>query len=256
MQPHELWFTSLLNRLFGGPVLSLLHGLGMKPESAAHPIPDYVAMQIVVALVLMGLFAWLRWRLSVDRPGKVQQVMELVVEGLGDQSEEIIGHEGRKFLPFLFTLAIFIFLCNVLGLIPGFETPTGIYVEQAPFKLVGIYVTVGCALAAFVYYNYSGIRHHGLLSYARTFLGPVLVMAPLMFLIEVVSHSARVLSLSVRLFANMMAGHQITLIFASLLPLGVPVVFEGLHIFVAALQAFIFVVLTMVYLAGAVAEEH
>jgi len=246
MQHHELWFTALLNQLFADPVVSLLQGLGIQPESTSHPIPNYVAMQIVVAIILMGLLAWLAKQLSVDRPGKMQQIIELVVEGLGTQCDEIIGHGSRKFLPFLFTIALFIFLCNVLGTIPIFETPT----DQ-------IYVTVGCALVAFVYYNYSGMRHHGPLGYARTFMGPILFMAPLMFVIEIVSHLGRVLSLSVRLFANMMAGHQVTLIFFALTHgVLVPVVFMSLHIFVGALQAFIFVVLTMVYLAGAVAEEH
>src|SRR3989337_1426170 len=122
MEHHELWFTALLNRLFAGPVVSLLQALGIQPESASHPIPNYIAMQIVVAIILMGLLAWLGRGLSVDRPGKLQQVMELVVEGLGTQCEEIIGPGSRKFLPFLFTIALFIFLCNVLGTIPTFDT--------------------------------------------------------------------------------------------------------------------------------------
>ncbi|MBI4465413.1 MAG: F0F1 ATP synthase subunit A [Acidobacteria bacterium] len=246
MEHHELWFTALLNQVFGGPVVSLLRGLGIEPESAAHPIPNYVAMQIVVALILMGLLAWLGRRLSVDRPGNFQQVMELVIDGLGTQCEEVIGHGSRKFLPFLFTLALFIFLCNILGTIPTLETPT----DQ-------IYVTVGCALVAFTYYNYAGMRHHGVLKYIATFMGPIWWMAIVMFPIEIVSHLGRVLSLSVRLFANMMAGHQVTLIFFALTHgVLVPVIFMSLHLFVGALQAFIFVVLTMVYLAGAVAEEH
>ena len=145
----------------------------------------------------------------------------------------------------LLTLGMFIFLSNVLGVIPTLETPTG-----------QISVTVGCALATLAYYHYWGIRHHGLLGYIRTFMGPVLAIGPLMLVIELVSHLARGLSLSVRLFANMMAGHNISLISMSLIPLGVPVIFEGLHIFVGSLQAYIFVLLTMVYLAGAVSEEH
>lgn len=242
---QELWLTAILNRVLGGPVTAMLGMVGVRPHDPAHPIPNHFAMQIVVVVALMALFAWLRGRLSVDRPGKMQQAMELAVEGLGEQSEEIIGHDGKRFLPLVFTLGAFIFLSNILGLVPGFATPT----DQ-------IYVTVGCALVAFVYYNYSGLRHHGALGYSRTFMGPVLALAPLMLLIETVSHLARVLSLSVRLMANMTAGNNITLIFFGLIPLGAPVVFEGLHIFVGALQAYIFVLLTMVYLAGAVSEEH
>ncbi len=237
MEHQELWFTALLNNLLG---LVGLHG-----EGSAHLISNHLAMQIVVALIIMGLLGWLRSRLSVDRPGKVQQMLEMATEGLSSQSEEIVGHDGPRFLPLVFTLGMFIFLCNMLGIIPGFETPT----DQ-------VVVTAGCALVAFVYYNYQGLRHHGFFRYMKTFMGPVWPLAPLMFVIEIVSHLARLLSLTVRLFANMTAGHNITLIFFGLIPLGAPVLFEGLHIFVGTLQAYIFVLLTMVYLAGAVSEEH
>ena len=107
------------------------------------------------------------------------------------------------------------------------------------------------------YYHYHGIRHHGVLGYIRTFMGPVLLIGPLMLVIEIVSHLARGLSLSVRLMANMVAGHNITLVFEErIFGLLTPIPFEGLHIFVAALQTYIFVLLTMVYLSGAVSEEH
>jgi len=269
MEHQELWFTAVLNSVLGGPVTALLEMVGVHPHDPAHPIPNHFAMQIVVAAILMVLFWWLRKGLSMDRPGKLQQMFELVVEGMGGQAEEIIGHGSRRFLPLVFTLGVFIFLCNILGMVPGLDTPT----DQ-------IYVTVGCALVAFVYYNLAGLRKHGPVHYTLSLtspapsmvhemmhgkritvggllmLLPVLLLGLLMFLIEAVSHLARVLSLSVRLMANMTAGHNITLIFFALIPLGAPVVFEGLHIFVGGLQAYIFVLLTMVYLAGAVAEEH
>jgi F-type H+-transporting ATPase subunit a len=242
---HELWFTALLNGVLGVPVSAMLTALGFPPESPAHPIPNHVAMQILAALVIVILLTLVRSRLSVDKPGGLQQAFEMIVEGIAGQLDDIVGHGGKKFVGLLFTLAIFIFVCNVLGIIPGFATPT----DQ-------ISVTAGCALVAFFYYNYWGARHHGILHYMKTFMGPIPLMAPLMIPIEIVSHLARVLSLSVRLYANMLAGHQVTLVFASLVPVLVPVVFEGLHIFVAALQAFIFILLTMIYLAGAVSEEH
>lgn len=170
----------------------------------------------------------------------------MLIEGIDGMLDEIVGHGGRPFIPMLFTLAIFIFLCNVLGIIPSFATPT----DQ-------VAVTLGLALVSFVYYNYWGIHHHGVLGYIKaSFLGPMMAIAPLMFPIEVVSHLARVLSLSVRLMANMIAGHNITLIFIGLVPLGLPIIFEGLHLAVGALQAYVFIMLTTVYLAGAVAEEH
>jgi len=246
MPEQELWLTALLNQLFGKPVTALLVAIGIQPQSPSHPIPNHFAMELVVALIIMGLFGWLRGHLSVDRPGRVQQVLELAVEGLGSQTEEIVGHAGRRFLPLLFTLGSFILLSNILGEIPHLGTPTGV-----------IYVTVGCALVSLTYYHSHGIRHHGVLGYLRTFMGPVLAIGPLMFVIEIVSHLARGLSLSVRLFANMLAGEKITeIIFERILGLGAPVIFMGLHIFVGSLQAYIFVLLTMIYLSGAVSEEH
>jgi len=253
---QELWFTALLNFLLASPVTALLEALGFHVESPAHPIPNHVAMQVLVAGVIVIVLWIARRRLSVDKPGSLQQAMEMVMGGLEAQAEDIVGHGGKKFVPVLFTLALFIFLSNVLGLIPSFESPTGVYVPEAPFPMIGIYVTLGCALVALVYYHYSGIRHHGIVGYLRTFMGSVIFIAPLMFVIELVSHLARGLSLSVRLFANMMAGHLVSLVFFSLIPVLIPVIFEGLHIFVALLQTYIFVMLTMVYLSGAVSEEH
>ena len=269
MEHQELWLTAIMNSVLGGPVTAMLGMVGVHPHDPAHPIPNHFAMQLVVVAILMILFWWMRRGLSIDRPGKLQQFFELVVEGIGGQGEEIIGHGSKRFLPLVFALGAFIFLCNILGLVPGLETPT----DQ-------ITVTAGLALVAFVYYNFVGLRKHGPVHYMLSLtspapgmvhdmmhgkgitaggvlmLLPVLLLGLLMFLIEVVSHLARVLSLSVRLFANMTAGHNITLIFFALVPLGAPVLFEGLHIFVGTLQAYIFVLLTMVYLAGAVAEEH
>jgi len=246
MPEQQLWFTALLNHLFGKPVTGLLEAIGIYPEFPTHPIPDYLAMEILVVAIIMALLGWVRGHLSVDRPGKMQQVLELASDGLASQVDEIIGHGGRQFLPLLFTLGFFILLSNVFGEIPHMGTPT-----QA------IYVTVGCALVTLVYYHFHGIRHHGVLGYLRTFMGPVLVIGPLMFVIEIVSHLARGLSLSVRLFANMLAGEKITeIIFERILGLGAPVIFMALHLFVGALQAYIFVLLTMIYLSGAVSEEH
>jgi len=254
MPEQELWLTALLNQLFGKSVTSFLEAIGIHPASPSHPIPNHFAMELVVALIIVVLLGRLRSRLSVDRPGGLQQVFELTLDGLGSQTDEIVGHAGRRFLPLLFTLGLFILLCNVLGEIPHLATPTGV-----------IYVTVGCALVSLLYYHAHGIRHHGVLGYLKTFLGPMPTMGAvavilggwLMFLIEIVSHLARGLSLSVRLFANMLAGEKITeIIFERILGLGAPVIFMALHIFVGLIQAYIFVLLTMIYLGGAVSEEH
>jgi F-type H+-transporting ATPase subunit a len=246
MEHQQLWFTALLNSVFGGPIGALLTAIGQPPADPAHPIANHFAMQVLAALILMGILGVVRVGVSMDRPGKLQQFFELLIEGIDGMLEEIMGHGGRTFIPMLFTLALFIFLSNILGIIPSLETPT----DQ-------IAVTLGLALVSFVYYNYWGIHHHGVFGYIKaSFMGPMMAIAPLMLPIEIVSHLARVLSLSVRLMANMIAGHNITLIFMGLVPLGLPIMFEGLHLAVGALQAYVFVMLTAVYLAGAVAEEH
>jgi F-type H+-transporting ATPase subunit a len=110
-------------------------------------------------------------------------------------------------------------------------------------------------VVSFVYYQWQGLRKHGA-GYIKQFIGPMLLLAPIMLPIELISHIARMLSLTVRLFANMFAGDLVTLVFFSLVPVGIPVLFMGLHIFVSFLQAYIFVLLVTVYLAGAVSEAH
>jgi F-type H+-transporting ATPase subunit a len=163
---------------------------------------------------------------------------------VGNQSEEIIGHHSEGFTPFLAALGLFILLCNLIGVIPGFESPTA-----TPA------VPLGLAVCAFVYYQAQGFKHSGV-AYLKHFLGPVWWLSWLMLPIEIISHLARMLSLTIRLYANMFAGDMVTLVFFSLVPIGVPIIFLGLHIGVSLLQTYIFVLLTTVYLAGAVAEEH
>jgi F-type H+-transporting ATPase subunit a len=136
-------------------------------------------------------------------------------------------------------------ICNLIGIIPGFESPT-----------INPSVPAGCALAAFCYYNLMGFREQGALKYVAHFGGPVWWLAPLMVPIEIVSHLARPLSLTIRLYANMYAGEQVTLVFLSLTYFAVPAIFMGLHVFVSMLQAYIFMLLTMIYVSGAVAHEH
>ena len=241
---EQLPFTVLLNKYFGGIALALLHALHIQPKHSAAPIRDSVAMEILVAILLLLIFALVRARLSVEKPGGLQHIVEGLHGFIQNQSEEIIGHHSEGFTPFLMALGLFILLCNLLGLIPGFESPTA-----TPA------VPLGCAIASFVYYQLQGIRKHGA-AYIKQFIGPMLLLAPIMLPIELISHVARMLSLTVRLFANMFSGDLVTLVFFSLVPLGVPVLFMGLHIFVSFLQAYIFVLLVTVYLAGAVSEAH
>jgi F-type H+-transporting ATPase subunit a len=241
---EQLPFTALLNKYFGGVVLALLHSLHIQPKHAETPITNFVAMEILVVIVLVVFFILVRARLSVERPGGLQHIVEGLHGFIQNQSGEIIGHHSEGFTPFLMALGLFILTCNLIGLIPGFESPTA-----TPA------VPLGCAVTAFCYYQVQGIRKHGA-AYIKQFIGPMLLLAPIMLPIELISHFARMLSLTVRLFANMFAGDLVTLVFFSLVPLGVPVVFMGLHIFVSFLQAYIFVLLVTVYLAGAMAEAH
>ena len=242
--PEQLWFTHILNNLFGGAVSGLLHMLGITPQNPAAPITNAVSMQFLVFLLLIVVFLLVRASLSVDKPGALQHVFEGVHGFIQGQSEEIIGHHSEGYTPFLVSLAFFILLCNLIGVIPGFESPTASPV-----------VPLGCAIVAFFYYQAQGFKHAGV-AYLKHFAGPMLALAPLMIPIEIISHLARVLSLTIRLFANMFAGDMVTLVFFSLVPVGVPILFLGLHIGVSFLQTYIFILLTTVYLAGAVAEEH
>lgn len=241
---EQLWFTKLLNDLFHTPVAGFLRLIGFPPEHPRHPIPNSVAMQIFVFIFLVAVFFYLRARLSVDRPGAVQHIFEGLRGFIQQQSHEIIGPHSEGYTAFLVALGLFILICNLIGLIPGFESPTAVK-----------YVPLGCAIVAFFYYQAQGFKHSGI-GYLKHFAGPMPALAPLMVPIELISHLARVLSLTIRLFANMFAGDMVTLVFISLIPLGIPILFLGLHIFVSFLQAYIFVLLTTVYLQGAVAEEH
>ncbi|HKT25466.1 MAG TPA: F0F1 ATP synthase subunit A [Terriglobales bacterium] len=254
---EELFFTHFLNQYLGGVASRLLSGLGAHPVGAgeksqylftynpAAPITNFFAMEVLVVLILLVLFLWARARISVDKPSAMQHVFELTEEFVNQQSEEIIGHRSEGFTPFLVALGLFILIANLIGLVPGFESPTA-----TPA------VPLGLAIVAWMYYHWHGVRKQGVLKYAKHFTGPLPVLAPLMLIIEIISHFARLLSLTVRLYANIFAGDLVTLVFFSLIPIGVPVIFLGLHLFVSLLQAYIFVLLATVYLAGAVAEEH
>lgn len=241
---HQLPFTALLNHLFAAPVTAMLTKLGFPPAHAAAPIPDHIAMQVLVFGILIIFFIAVRATLSVDKPSTVQHMMERVYEFMDAQSEEIIGHENKRFLSYLITLGLFILVCNLLGLIPFFEAPTGTAV-----------VPLGCAVVTWFFYQFQGIRANGL-GYIKHFMGPVWWLMPLMFIIEVCSHLARMLSLTVRLYANIFAGDMVTLVMFSLFPVGWPVLFLVLHLFVALVQTFVFVLLAMVYVGEAVAHEH
>jgi F-type H+-transporting ATPase subunit a len=249
---EQLTFTKFLNQLFGPAVTALLEKLGIHPAHPTHPITNPLAMELLVVLLLTIFFIAVRMRLSVEKPGGLQNTMEGINGFVSDLAEEIIGHHSSKFVPYLIVLGLFILICNLLGIVPGLESPTGVP-----------YVPLGCALVTWFYYHYAGLRESGF-GYVTHFIGPqegmpllVRILLPiLIFPIEIFSHLARVLSLTVRLFANMFAGEMVTLVFFSLIPIGIPIIFEGLHIGVSFIQTYIFVLLAAVYLGEAVAHEH
>lgn len=269
-EQHVLGVTKLVNWLLGKPVALLLAALHIKVENREYPIPNHIAMELLVFALAVAFFLWLRSRLSVDRPGATQLCAEMLLTnrmslGVRDLLENNVGHGAGRYVTMLGSIGIFVLLCNLISLIPGFESPTA--TSSVP---------LGCAVAVFVYYNWCGLAKHGPLGYGRHFLGPSLAMAPLMLPIEIVSNLARLLSLTVRLWVNMVVSETLYVLFLGLtlalfeftsklgpvgyataiLPLGFPPAFILLHVFVGVLQAFVFTILPVIYVAGAVAEGH
>jgi len=242
--PTQLLFTRILNAHFAAPVDALLRAFHVEPALPAAPITNAFAMELVVFFILIAYFIAVRFTLSVERPAPIQHLAEAVHGFVSSQSESIIGHGYERFLSYLTVLGMFILLCNLMGLVPGLESPTA-----------DVVVPLGCAILTFVYYHYQGIRSNGF-SYYKQFVGPVWWMSWLLLPVEVISHLARVLSLTVRLYANMFAGDLVTLAFFSLIPIGIPLAFMFLHLGVAVVQAYVFILLAMSYLSLAVAHEH
>jgi F-type H+-transporting ATPase subunit a len=240
----SLAITRLLNFLFGGTVASLLHALGIQANPATA-IDNTFALELLVATGLLAFFVIVRMSLSVESPNSAQQIAEMVHDAIGGQAEQIIGHGYEKFQAFVTCIFLFVLLNNLIGLIPGVPAPT-----TSPV------VPLGLAVLTFLFYNFHGLRAQGPIGYLKHFAGPVWWMAWLLFPIEIVSHLARVLSLTIRLYANMFASDLVTLVFFSLIPVAIPAVFLGLHVFVSIIQAFVFMLLTMIYLSLAVAHEH
>src|SRR5437867_4475631 len=174
MHESELWITRIFNDYLAGAGNAALSLARIAPQE--RPWHDFVVMQILVVLILMVVFALLRMRLSFDRPGPLQHTFELVYDFVRGQAEDQIGHAARKYVAFFGTIFLFILTCNLIGLIPAFESPT----MNAP-------VTAGCAVATFIYYNSQGVWTHGI-KYLAHFVGPMWWLGPLMVPIEVVSH--------------------------------------------------------------------
>ena len=258
MEHHESWFTHFLNSVTG------LH------------IPDHVAMSLLVMLLFAVFVLWLKPRLSAERPGATQQVVEWLITnplnvGIRDSIDQNI-HHGHKYIAMIGTVGIFVLLANLISVIPGLTSPTA--VPAGP---------LACALLTFVYFNAQGAAHHGTGKYLAHFAGPGGPIGwGLIFPVELISTTARILSLTVRLWANIFASELIYLIILRILimptayslehlpgigPIAgvviggvsaalLPVAFIGLHLFVAVVQSYVFTILPSVYLGMAVADEH
>jgi F-type H+-transporting ATPase subunit a len=237
--------AALLNHWFAAPLDALLARLGIHVAHPAHPIGNALTMELVVMALWLLFFIAARLSLSVEKPNTIQHTAEYIHEFVGSQAGQIIGHGYERFMPFVTTILMFVLVCNCFGLFPGFVTPTSDPV-----------VPLGLALLTFVYYNWQGLREQGPLGYLKDFLGPVWWISWLMFPIEIVSHLARIMSLTIRLYANMLASDLLTLAFFSMVPVVVPVIFLALHFGVSLIQAYIFMLLSMIYLSMAVSHEE
>ena len=209
-------------------------------------IPDHIIMALLVLAISCIVFPLAARRFDRNNPGTFQHLLELVVYGLRNLLDDIIGHGGRKYLYIIGAFAVFIFISNIFGLFYFLQPPTA-----------NPNTTFGLAVCAFLFYNYQGIKAQGLGHYIMHFAGPVWWLAPLMFPIEIIGNFARILSLGMRLFGNIFGEHSATGVFMGMLPFIVPWPMMGLGIFGAFLQTFVFIMLTMVYIGGATAtEEH
>jgi len=226
--------------------------LSTLPFVRDHSVPENAMASILVTLLLIVFAFFLRPRLSnIDQAMQpedgvtARNIGEQFVEMISGIAEGVIGHHYERYVPLLASFFAFILLSNLLGLLPGFSPPTS-----------NVNTTFALGLVSFLAYNFYGLREGGL-KYLKHFMGPMLVLAPLMVLIELMSHAFRPLSLGIRLFANMFADHELISIFTGLTKIGVPVLFYFLGLLVCVVQAFVFTMLTAVYITLAVShEEH
>ncbi|MBL7686129.1 MAG: F0F1 ATP synthase subunit A [Deltaproteobacteria bacterium] len=215
-------------------------------EHNIHIITMIFVMIALIGLAFIARKSILATEQSLVPSGKVSSgnIFELIIENLVELMESVIGHGARKHFPLIGTLFIFVFFSNLLGLIPGFLPPTS-----------NINTNIACGLLVFLYFNYMGIKEHGLINYLKHFAGPLWWLAPLIFAIELFGTCIRPITLALRLFCNINADHLVLGIFSGLVPLIIPVVFMILGIFISFVQAFVFTLLSTIYISLATAHE-
>ena len=199
------------------------------------------AWLVMALLILCGFLATRRLDIY---PGKFQNVMEVVIDGFDNLVTDTMGHEGRRFFPLIATIGLFILISNLMGLVPGFEAPTA-----------NLNTNASMAIVVFCLTHYVGGKVHGA-KYVKQFMGPVWWLVPLMVPIEIVSHLVRPLSLTVRLFGNIEGGHIVVAVLFLLAPFLVPLPILFLKIFISVIQTLVFMLLSMMYIAGAMEEAH
>ncbi len=237
---HKLFLVELVNNL----LRKILGIFNVTFVAGKEIVPTHVVMAFLVMIFVTVFFKLTVKNLSLI-PGKMQSILEYLYKSFRTMVEDYMGEEGRKFIPIIGTLGIFIGVSNLIGLLPEFGSPTA-----------NLNVTVGCALFVFLYYHYQGVKKHGLLHYLKSFTGPIWWLSILFLPIEIISHFARPLSLSIRLFGNIFGEDMVIIIIASLVPYIAPMPLMALAIITSLLQAYIFIMLTTIYLAGAMASEH
>jgi len=245
---HPLLIVDAVNAVLG-PVVNAVGGaVGYQFAHPEAPIPNYMVMVGLITVVITSVGLVIRSRLSVENPGKFQILLEDAVRTVAGLLEDWIGPSGARFLPLIITLGVFILFGNYMGLVPGLMAPTS-----------SINVTLGCAITIWVYYHFQGIKAQGIGAYLKHFAAPPgapIILAPIMLPIELISHLSRVMSLSLRLFGNVFGEELVIAILFSIVPFLVPLPMMLLGLLTGGLQAFIFMLLSIVYLQGAVAVEH
>lgn len=199
-----------------------------------------------VIIIFLATVSFLISRgLKLVPEGGGQNFFEMAVEGIANFMDENMGHGGRRFLPLIGTIVFFILTSNIMGLIPGFISPTA-----------NVNTNAAMAIVVFLTYHYIGVTRHGIVKYIKSFTGPIWWLAPLIFPLEIITHLARPLTLTLRLFGNIRGEDLVLIILASLFPLFLPVPMMFLAVFTSIIQSIIFSLLSMFYIAGALEEHH
>jgi len=235
---HNPLIAGLINRL----LRFIAQAFGF--HLTADPLPAHLIMALIVTVILVIFFKLTVKNLSLF-PKKMQTLLETIYLFFRDHVDDTIGTEGRKFIPALGTLGLFIALANLIGLFPEMSSPTS-----------NMNVPAGCAIFIFLYYHAQGVKEHGFLGYLKTFTGPAWWMSWMFAPIEIISHFSRPMSLTVRLFCNIFGEDLVIIIIVSIVPFIAPLPMMAMAIFTSLLQAYIFIMLSSVYLAGAIAHEH